>query len=150
MPTELDEISHKIMQLEIEEAALKKETDKLSIGHREDIEAELSALREKFNSMKAKWDNEKTEIGKVQKIRSEIENINAQIESAQNKYDLAKAAELKYGKLLELEKKLTEIQHKEKTSGSEKNQLLKEEIDELLLDVQFIPPMPKVIKEGDL
>ena len=110
MPTELDEISHKIMQLEIEEAALGKETDKLAKAHLEEIEKELSELRDKFNEMKAKWENEKTSINRVQKIREKIESVNAEIEKAQSSYDLNKAAELKYGKLPQLQKELEECE----------------------------------------
>ncbi len=110
MPTELDEISHKIMQLEIEEAALGKETDKLAKAHLEEIRKELSELRDKFNEMKAKWENEKTSINRVQKIREKIESVNAEIEKAQNSYDLNKAAELKYGKLPQLQKELEECE----------------------------------------
>ena len=108
MPTEMDEISHKIMQLEIEEAALVKEKDKISAAHLEEIRAELAELREDFSAMKAKLDNEKQSIGKVQKIREQIEKTNAEIEKAQANYDLAKAAELKYGALPALQKQLTE------------------------------------------
>ncbi len=127
MPTEMDEISHKIMQLEIEEAALKRETDKLSAEHLEEIRAELAALRETFSGMKAKWENEKTSIGKVQKIREEIEKTNAEIEMAQNAYDLAKAAELKYGKLPNLQK---ELEEEEKRAESAKNTLLRDRVTE--------------------
>ena len=114
MPTELDASSRKIMQLEIEEAALKKETDKLSKEHLEDIQRELAELRASFNEMKAKWENEKSAIGKVQCLREEIEHTNAEIAKAESAYDLNKAAELKYGKLpqltadLEREEKLAE------------------------------------------
>jgi ATP-dependent Clp protease ATP-binding subunit ClpB len=114
MPTELDASSRKIMQLEIEEAALKKETDKLSREHLEDIQRELAELRANFNEMKAKWENEKSAIGKVQQLREEIERANAEIARAESAYDLNKAAELKYGKLpqliadLECEEKLAE------------------------------------------
>ncbi|NLI54935.1 MAG: ATP-dependent chaperone ClpB [Clostridiales bacterium] len=114
MPSELDASSRKIMQLEIEEAALKKETDKLSKEHLEDIQRELAELRESFNEMKAKWENEKSAIGKVQQLREEIERANAEIAMAESAYDLNKAAELKYGKLpqlnadLEREEKLAE------------------------------------------
>ena len=104
MPVEMDSISHKIMQLEIEEAGLQKETDKLSAEHLSQIREELANLRDKFNGMKAKWDNEKQAIEKVQKLREEIEQTNAAIEKAQNEYDLGKAAELKYGKLPPLQK----------------------------------------------
>lgn len=110
MPTELDEISHKIMQLEIEEAALKKETDKLSVEHLEEIRKELSEYRDSFNEMKLKWENEKSSINKVQHIREEIDSVNAEIEKAQNNYDLTKAAELKYGKLPQLKKELEEAE----------------------------------------
>ena len=114
MPAELDASSRKIMQLEIEEAALKKETDKLSKEHLEEIQRELAELRASFNEMKAKWENEKSAIGKVQCLREEIEHTNAEIAKAESAYDLNKAAELKYGKLpqltadLEREEKLAE------------------------------------------
>lgn len=117
MPTELDEISHKIMQLEIEEAALKKETDKLSVEHLSEIQKELSELRDSFNEMKVKWESEKNSINKVQRIREEIDGINAEIEKAENAYDLTKAAELKYGKLPALKKELeqAEIENENKS-----------------------------------
>ncbi len=106
MPTEMDEISRKIMQLEIEEAALKKESDKLSAERLSKVQKELSDLRETFNGMKAKWEREKAGIGKTQKIREEIERMNAEIEKAENEYNLSRAAELKYGKLPGLKKEL--------------------------------------------
>ena len=106
MPTELDEISRKIMQHEIEEAALKKETDKLSQEHLADIQKELADMREEFSAMKARWENEKQAIGKVQKLREEIEQVGAQIEKAENDYDLDKLAELRYGRLPALQKEL--------------------------------------------
>ncbi len=115
MPTELDEISHKIMQLEIEEAALKKETDKLSVEHLEEIRKELSEYRDSFNEMKLKWENEKSSINKVQHIREEIDSVNAEIEKAQNNYDLTKAAELKYGRLPQLKKELEEAEKQDET-----------------------------------
>ena len=120
MPTELDEISRKIMQHEIEEAALKKETDKLSKEHLEEIQKELSEMREKFNQMKAKWENEKNSIGKVQKLREDVERVNAEIEMAERKYDLNKAAELKYSTLPSLQKQLAEQEKlaEEAESGS--------------------------------
>ncbi len=110
MPTEMDEISRRIMQHEIEEAALSKETDKLSMEHLADIRRELAEDREKFAAMKAKWESEKEAIGKTQKIREEIEATNAAIERAQNDYDLNRAAELKYGKLPQLQKELAEAE----------------------------------------
>ena len=108
MPTELDEISRKIMQHEIEEAALKKETDQLSQEHLKDIQKELAEMREQFKTMKARWENEKNAISKVQKLREEIEQVNADIETAERNYDLNRAAELKYGKLPSLQKELQE------------------------------------------
>jgi ATP-dependent Clp protease ATP-binding subunit ClpB len=127
MPTEMDEISHKIMQLEIEEAALGKEKDKLSAAHLEEIQAELAELRETFSAMKAKLDNEKQSIGKVQKIREQIEKTGAEIERAQSDYDLAKAAELKYGRLPELQKQLEE---EEKRAEQAQNTLLRDRVSE--------------------
>ena len=112
MPTELDVIQRKIIQHEIEEAALKKEDDKLSQEHLAEIQKELAEMREQFNSMKARWDNEKNAIGKVQKLRADIEQLNADIERAEERYDLNKAAELKYGRLPELKKQLEEEEAK--------------------------------------
>lgn len=106
MPAEVDEIARKIMQHEIEEAALKKETDNISKEHLAEIQKELAEMKNIFNGMKAKLDNEKSAIIKVQKLREEIESINHEIEEAERKYDLNKAAELKYGKLPELKEKL--------------------------------------------
>lgn len=106
MPAELDEISRAIMQLEIEEAALKKETDKLSEEHLEDIRKELAEKRDKLNAMKAKWENEKNAITKVQELRKTIEQTNADIEKAKRENDLNKAAELMYGKLPKLRQDL--------------------------------------------
>ncbi len=113
MPTEMDEISRKIMQLEIEEAALGHEKDKLSKERLDVIKEELSSLREKFNSMKAKWENEKESIGAAQKIREEIDSVTREIEIAEGEYNLSRAAELKYGKLPELKKKLEEAERHE-------------------------------------
>ena len=106
MPAELDEMRRKIMQLEIEEAALKKETDKLSQERLEDLQKELAELRDTFNARKASWDNEKHSVEKLQKIREEIESLNKQIQTAQQNYDLEKAAELQYGRLPQLKKQL--------------------------------------------
>ena len=129
MPTEMDELRHRIMQLEIEEAAMKKETDKLTQAHLAEVQKELAELREQFNGMKARWENEKQSIGKVQNLRQEIEKINAEIEMAQNRYDLNKAAELKYGKLPQLQKELEEA---EKTSETEEKEdtLLRDKVTE--------------------
>ncbi len=130
MPTELDEIQRKIMQHEIEEAALKKETDKLAVEHLKEVQKELSELREQFNAMKAKWENEKSAITKVQKLREDIESVNAQIEKAERTYDLNKAAELKYGKLPELKKQLEEEEKLAEAAHNEKNTLLRDKVTE--------------------
>lgn len=106
MPAELDELSRKIMQLEIEEAALKKETDRLSQERLENLQRELAELRDEFNGKKAQWDNEKTSVERLSKLREEIEDINKQIQTAQQNYDLNKAAELQYGRLPQLQKQL--------------------------------------------
>ena len=106
MPTELDVIRRRIIQHEIEEAALKKETDKLSQEHLADIQKELSEMRDEFNAKKTQWENEKNAIGKVQKLRSDLEEANAQLEQAQREYDLNRAAELQYGRIPELKKQL--------------------------------------------
>ena len=106
MPTELDTIQRKVIQHEIEEAALKKETDPLAQEHLSEIQKELAELREEFRAMKAQWDNEKNAIGKVQKLREELEQANARLEQAQREYDLEKAAQLQYGVIPELKKAL--------------------------------------------
>ena len=106
MPTELDVIQRKIIQHEIEEAALKKETDRLSQEHLAEIQKELSDMREEFKAKKAQWDNEKDAIGKVQQIRADLESANAELEKAQREYDPNKAAELQYGKIPALRKAL--------------------------------------------
>ena len=108
MPQEMDEVARRIMQHEIEEAALKKEKDKLSKEHLKEIQSELAEMRASFNEMKAKWETERGAIERVQKLREDIEATNAEIEKAQNSYDLAKAAELKFGKLPELKRALEE------------------------------------------
>ena len=125
MPVELDEVSRKIMQLEIEETALSKEKDEFSKQRLEDIKKEKSELKTKFDSMKAKWDNEKESIEKVQKLREEIEKTNTQIEQAERSYDLNKVAELRYGKLPELQKQLEE---EEKKENNKENVLLRNKV----------------------
>ena len=106
MPSEMDDLAHRITQLQIEQVSLKKETDALSQSRLHELEKELAELQDKFRSMKAKWENEKNAIGKVQTLREQIEQTNADIEKAQREYDLNKVAELKYGKLPELQKQL--------------------------------------------
>ena len=128
MPTELDVIQRKIIQHEIEEAALKKEKDPLSKEHLAEIRKELAEMREQFGSMKAKWENEKAAIGKVQSLREKIEDVGRQIEKAEQDYDLNKAAELKYGKLPELQKQLEAEERL--TEESRKHSLLRDKVTE--------------------
>jgi len=128
MPTELDIIRRKIIQHEIEEAALKKETDQLSREHLAEIQRELSNMREDFNAKKAQWDNEKNAIGKVQKLREELEQANAELEKAQREYDLERAAQLRYGRIPELKKAL---EAEESLAGqSQSNSLLRDKVTE--------------------
>ena len=117
MPAELDELQRKIMQLEIEEAALKKETDNLSKERLENLQKELSELRSEFNQQKAKWDNEKASVDSVSKIKEELDQLNNDIAKAKREYNLEKAAELQYGKLPALQKKLTEAEEKIKNKS---------------------------------
>ena len=121
MPSEMDDLAHRITQLQIEQVSLKKETDALSQSRLKDLEKELAELQDKFRSMKAKWENEKNTIGKVQTLREQIEQTNAAIEKAQREYDLNKAAELKYGKLPQLQKQLAE---EEKVAAAKKEDSL--------------------------
>lgn len=114
MPTELDELRRRIMQLEIEEAALKKEDDRLSQDRLVNLQRELGELRDEFAGKKAQWDNEKTSVERLQKIREEIEQVNQEIQKAQHSYDLERAAELQYGKLPQLTKQLEEEEKKVK------------------------------------
>jgi ATP-dependent Clp protease ATP-binding subunit ClpB len=116
MPAELDEKQRKIMQLEIEEAALKKEDDNLSKDRLQNLQKELSELRDEFNAMKAQWDNEKSSVDHLSRLRGEIDELNRQIQIAQQKYDLNKAAELQYGRLPELKKQLAQEEEKVKSS----------------------------------
>ncbi len=143
MPTEMDELRHRIMQLEIEEAAMKKETDKLTLSHLAEVQKELAELREQFNGMKARWENEKQSIGKVQSLRQEIEKINAEIEMAQNRYDLNKAAELKYGRLPQLQKELEEAEAsgeaEEKEDTLLRDKVTEEEISRIVARWTGIP-----------
>ncbi|MCR5306393.1 MAG: ATP-dependent chaperone ClpB [Oscillospiraceae bacterium] len=111
MPTEMDEISRKIMQMEIEEAALKKENDAVSEAHLSELQKELAGSRERFAAMKAQWENEKSGISRVQELRAEMEQLRAEIALAEREYDLNKAAELKYGKLPALQKELSDAEN---------------------------------------
>jgi len=142
MPTELDELSRKIMQLEIEEAALKKESDKLSEEHLKEIQKTLADDREKFKQLKAKWDKEKDSIKNVQRIRGEIEDLNAQMERAEREYDLNKAAELKYGKLPKLKEELDHAEkemEKGKASGLLRDRVTEDEIARIVARWTGIP-----------
>ena len=128
MPTELDVIQRKIIQHQIEEAALKKETDKLSQEHLAEIQKELAEMRDEFNAKKAQWENEKNAIGKVQKLREDLEAANAALEKAQREYDLNKAAELQYGRIPELQKAL-EAEEQIAQEGKERS-LLRDKVTE--------------------
>ena len=142
MPTELDEISHKIMQHQIEEAALKKEKDEQSQKRLTEIQKEIAEMQSQFNEMKAKWENEKGAISKVQKIREEIEKVNGEIEKAERNYELNKAAELKYGRLPELQKELKEeeeIAAKSKESSLLRTKVTDEEITKIIAKWTGIP-----------
>ena len=130
MPTELDEIQHKIMQHEIEEAALKKEDDKLSQAHLEEVQRELADLRDQFKTMSAQWESEKASIAKVQKLREELDQVNSEIERAEREYDLNKAAELKYGRLPSLKKELEEEEALAEQQRSQKDSLLRDRVTE--------------------
>ena len=129
LPTELDDISRHIMQLEIEEAALKKDDDPLSRAHLEEVQKELADQRDQFNSMKARWEAEKDAISKVTGLREEIERVNAQIEQAERSYDLNRAAELKYGELPKLKQELEKEEAIAEESKGE-NSLLRDRVTE--------------------
>ena len=118
LPADLDEVQRKIMQLEIEEAALKKETDRLSVERLENLQKELAELHEEFKSKKASWDQEKSAVERVSKLKEEIESLNNEIQIAQRNYDLNKAAELQYGKLPELQRQLEEAEESAKKRES--------------------------------
>ena len=142
MPTELDEISHKIMQHQIEAEALKKEKDEQSQKRLDVIQKEIAEMQTKFNEMKAKWENEKDAISKVQKLREDIERVNGEIEKAERNYELNKAAELKYGKLPELQKELKkeeEIAAKSKESSLLRTKVTDEEITKIIAKWTGIP-----------
>ena len=128
MPTELDVIQRKIIQHQIEEAALKKEDDPLSKEHLAEIQKELAEMRDEFNAKKAQWENEKNAIGKVQKLREDLEAANAELEKAQREYDLNKAAELQYGRIPELQKAL-EAEEQIAQEGKERS-LLRDKVTE--------------------
>ena len=141
-PAEMDDLQRKIMQLEIEEAALKKETDNLSKERLVALQKELAEMRDEFSVMKARWDNEKNSISKVQKLREDIEQVNAQIEKAECEYDLNKAAEFKYGKLPELQKQLAEqekLAEEAKETSLLRDKVTEEEISKIISRWTGIP-----------
>ena len=127
LPAELDEVQRKIMQMEIEEAALKKEDDRLSKERLEELQKELAEMREDFKARKARWENEKASVEKVSKLREEIESVNSEIQIAQRNYDLNKAAELQYGRLPELKKQLEE---EEERVANEDRSMVRESVTE--------------------
>lgn len=127
MPTELDDVRRRIMQMEIEEAALKKEEDNLSRDRLQNLQKELAELRDEFNSAKARWDSEKSAVEKVQRLKEELEAVHKDIEVAQRNYDLNKAAELQYGTLPELEKRLAK---EEENLKKEERTLVHESVSE--------------------
>ncbi len=128
MPTELDSVSRKIIQMEIEEAALKKEEDPQSKARLAELQKELAGERDSFNAMKAQWENEKNALGKVQQLREKIEDLGRQIEAAERSYDLEKAAELKYGRLPEAKRQLAEEERR--TQSAKENHLLRDRVTE--------------------
>ena len=128
MPTELDRVRRRIIQMEIEEAALKKESDTLSEGRLKELQKELAEERDSFKTMQAQWENEKNDIGRVQKLREEIEKLGRQIEEAEQNYDLEHAAELKYGKLPEAKKALEEAERE--AQEDKPHQLLRDKVTE--------------------
>lgn len=129
MPEEMDEVNHRMIQLEIEETALKKEDDKLSKERLERIQKELAECRDRFSEMKIQWDNEKNAVEAIQKLKEEIDSVNHQIEIAQRESDYEKAAALQYGKLPELKKKMEEMEVAAETKGSE-DSLIRESVTE--------------------
>ena len=154
MPVEMDQIQHKIMQLEIEEAALKKEDDNLSKAHLEEIQKELADNRESFSAMKAKWENEKGSINKVAGLREQIEEVKKQIEQAENNYDLNKAAELKYGELPKLQEEYKAMEKAATETDKDKERLLhdkvtEEEISKIVSKWTGIPVSKLVESERD-
>ncbi len=130
MPSELDEVTRKVMQLEIEEAALKEEKDPASVRRLEMLQKELADYKEEANKMKSKWESEKSEIGKIREVREQIDAARHALEEAENNYDLAKAAELRHGKIPELEKELAQLEAENHAKAQDEERLLQEEVTE--------------------
>lgn len=152
MPTDLDDMSRKIMQLEIEQQALKKETDEQSKKRLVVLEEELSKLKDDYKNKKATWDVERQSIGKVKELQEEIENIKHQMDIAQRNYDLETLSRLKYGKLVELEKQLQEqikLQDEKKTNSLLKEEVTEEEIAQIVSQWTNIPVSKLVETERD-
>ncbi|MEG0494201.1 MAG: ATP-dependent chaperone ClpB [Clostridia bacterium] len=151
MPTELDEVSRRIMQLEIEQAALKKESDEASQRRLATLEEELAKLRDEFSAMRARWENEKAAIQKVQKLREELERVNAEIQKAESSYDLGKAAELKYGTLPKLQGELSKeeeiAEHERGEEGLLRDKVTDDEIARIVSRWTGIPVTK--LKEGE-
>jgi len=149
MPAELDQVSRRIMQLEIEQAALKKETDEGSRRRLEMLEGELSQQRSEMVEMKARWENEKDAIGQVQKLREELEQVNADIATAEREYDLGKAAELKYGRLPQLQQELQLLEEEadQKSATLLRDKVTDEEIARIISRWTGIPVTR--LKEGE-
>ncbi|MEG0050114.1 MAG: ATP-dependent chaperone ClpB [Clostridia bacterium] len=151
MPTELDEVSRRIMQLEIEQAALKKESDEASQRRLTTLEEELAKLRDEFSAMRARWENEKAAIQKVQKLREELERVNAEIQKAESSYDLGKAAELKYGTLPKLQGELSKeeeiAEHERGEEGLLRDKVTDDEIARIVSRWTGIPVTK--LKEGE-
>ena len=143
MPTELDDLRRKVMQLEIEEAALKKETDNLSKERLENLRKELAEIRDEFNAKKAQWENEKSSVDRLSKLREEIENANNEMKMAQRNYDLDKVAELQYGRIPELTKRLQieEANVKNKEISLIRESVTDEEIAKIISRWTGIPVM---------
>ena len=149
MPAELDQVSRRIMQLEIEQAALKKETDEGSRRRLDILEEELSQHRSEMSEMKARWENEKNAIGRVQKLREELEQVNADIATAEREYDLGKAAELKYGRLPQLQQELRQLEEEadQKAATLLRDKVTDEEIARIISRWTGIPVTR--LKEGE-
>ncbi|MBC1474788.1 ATP-dependent chaperone ClpB [Listeria grandensis] len=130
MPSELDEVTRKVMQLEIEEAALKEEKDPASVRRLEMLQKELADYKEEANKMKSKWESEKSEISKIREVREQIDHLRHELEEAENNYDLNKAAELRHGRIPEIEKELAMLEEENREKTANEDRLLQEEVTE--------------------